>query len=160
MITTKMKRILIEDLQYSRKEVTGMSPDQAHQIINHRIFNPIFVQNRIPTDKCLGSSGDGNSEEECPISMVTPSSTQTAVGSNRVLEEMDDQFDEVTERVLKDDNYGGPLFPDQQQQQQQQQQTNRHHPHQNHHNHNNVVPNESMRGRRTNTFPSSPVYRW
>lgn len=154
MITTKMKRILIEDLRYSRREVNSMSPDQAHQIVNNRISKPLHSNyNRIPTDKCIGD-GDETSEE-CPISMTSPSTT-TDIGSNRVLEEMDDQFGEVTERVLNNDNYGGPLFPPQQQQ-----------PKTNHHHHNrNVVPNEPLgrrndRGtRRSNVFPSSTVYRW
>ena len=76
--------------------------------------------------------------------------TTTDVGQNKILEEMDAQFCEVTERVLKDDNFGGPLFPDQQQEM--------NHNHQNYHD--AAASNNEASRRRSNAFPSSTLYRW
>ena len=67
MITNQMKRTLIEDLRYSRKDVTTMTADQAHHIIKNKISklsNPdTTTKTRIPTHLCVG---DGP-KEECPI---------------------------------------------------------------------------------------------
>jgi len=87
MITHNMKRVLVEELRYSKREVSGMDPERARSIIDNRISS------RGPP-----SSYNIASQE----SAVTP--------QNTILEEMDGQFADVTERVLNDDQYGRNVF--------------------------------------------------
>jgi hypothetical protein len=94
MVTHKMKRELIEDLRYTRREVEAMSAERAASIIANRIARPLS-HNRINT---------GEVASVLPVSLPTDPDSY-----GFKLEEMDDQFGEVAERVLHDDQYG-PLF--------------------------------------------------
>ena len=83
MITKHQKRILIEDLRYSRHDVSLMTADQAHAIIERR-------------------ASKLSTHFDMKTSTTTPSS---------VLEQLDTQFGQLTNQVLNDDNFGGSLFP-------------------------------------------------
>ena len=141
MITNQMKRTLIEDLRYARKEVNSFTADQAHHIINNRITNPLTKskqdpsKTRIPTELCVGEKA----AEECPVDFIgdddesddkssaisadsgiatgTAASKRynaTAVaGGNGILSQLDSQFGYMADKVLNDTSgeYGGPIFP-------------------------------------------------
>lgn len=88
MITNKMKRVLIEELHYTRREVNGMSAEHATSIIANRISN------RSPPNSYN----------------IVPEQESTGMPQNNILEEMQDQFGDVSERVLHDDQYGPNIF--------------------------------------------------
>lgn len=158
MITNKMKKVLIEELRYTRREVNSMSADRAHSIINGRMSNPRPAPSRyneeegangnaaaLPPSAAAGESesadesrlyGDDSSYRQYDSShRQYDSSFQRYDSSYRQqyhyqgsppeetaadpledmvdpLVEMEEQFGDLTDRVMRDDRYGPSVFSD------------------------------------------------